>query len=121
MSTVAPWDPPWPPMRISASEWIVIRDSPRLPAAVIRRLEFENRSIWRVVTWAPTSEGRQLVGYFPTLEEADRSVRFTPPDRNDLRQYSSARTGKEWQVLRMRLASVEHPSSIAMAPDPRGS
>ncbi len=106
MPSSSSWDPPWPPMRISDAEWIIIRDSPRLPAAVIRRLDHDGLPIWRVVTWAPSSEGRRLVGYFNTIEEADQAVRFTPPDRDDLRQYSSARTEKEWQLIRMRQASV---------------
>ncbi|WP_150308201.1 hypothetical protein [Planctomonas psychrotolerans] len=74
------WQPPWPPIRIGESEWIIMRDSSREPVAVIRHLQLGPRRQWfyRVVTWAATSERRELIGYYPTLEEADRSVKFQP-------------------------------------------
>lgn len=77
---VRDWQPPWPPIRIGEAEWIIMRDSKTEPAAVIRtvRLGPRNETFYRVVTWAPTSADRSLVGYFVTLAEADRSVLFTP-------------------------------------------
>jgi hypothetical protein len=77
---VRDWTPPWPPIRIGESEWIVMRDSAREPVAVIRVVTMgpRNQSFYRVVTWAPNSEGRRLVGYYRTLEEADRAVLFAP-------------------------------------------
>ncbi len=74
------WSPPWPPIQIATSEWILMRDDRRTPAAVVRALRLGARRelFYRVVRWAPTSEGRELVGYFRTLAEADRSVLFTP-------------------------------------------
>lgn len=73
------WAPPWPPIQVSTDEWIVMRDDKRVPAAVIRRLRLGPREemFFRVVTWAPESADRQLVGYFPTLAEADRIILFT--------------------------------------------
>ncbi|MDH6182176.1 hypothetical protein M2152_002358 [Microbacteriaceae bacterium SG_E_30_P1] len=58
-----------------------MRDSKSEPAAVVRALKLgpRNETFYRVVTWAPTSKDRQLVGYFPTLAVADRAVLFTPP------------------------------------------
>ena len=78
---IADWVPPWPPICISEGEWIVMRDSKSQPAAVIRTVKLGPRgeTFFRVVTWAPTSEKRELVGYFQTLAIADRSVKFTPP------------------------------------------
>jgi hypothetical protein len=75
------WQPPWPPIRIGPGEWILMRDSRREPAAVVRHLQLGPRREWyfRVVTWAETSEGRELVGYYRTLDEADQSVKFRPP------------------------------------------
>ena len=73
------WDPPWPPIRTGPSEWIIMRDSRTEPVGVIRRLLFNRQVVFRVVTWAETSESRQLVGYFPSLEMADRSIKFRPP------------------------------------------
>lgn len=74
------WVPPWPPIQISTSEWILMRDERRTPAAIVRalRLGARHELFYRVVSWAPTSEGRELIGYFRTLDEADRSVLFTP-------------------------------------------
>jgi len=59
-----------------------MRTSKREPAGVIRQLTLGHRgeTFYRVVTWAPTSDGRALVGYYLTLEEADRSLKFTPPN-----------------------------------------
>lgn len=81
---MAAWQPPWPPIRVSGEEWIIMRDSRREPVGVIRTLHMGPRKelFYRVVTWAPGSAGRELVGYFRTLEEADQSIRFTP--KNEL-------------------------------------
>lgn len=66
------------PIRISQDEWVIIRNNPRFPAAVIRRLhpgtELEH---YRVVTFDLDPEKRRLLGRFTTLESADRAVRFT--------------------------------------------
>lgn len=74
------WTPPWPPIQVATSEWILMRDDRRTPAAVVRalRLGARNELFYRVVAWAPTSDGRVLIGYFRTLAEADRAVLFTP-------------------------------------------
>lgn len=79
-SAVREWQPPWPPIRISEDEWIIMRDSTMEPAGVVRTVTLGPRRerFYRVVTWAPGSEGRALVGYFTTLAEADRSILFTP-------------------------------------------
>ncbi len=75
---LANWQPPWPPVRIAESEWVILRDSRTEPAGVIKVVTLGPRgeSFYRVVTWSPTSEGRTLVGYFSTLQEADRSILF---------------------------------------------
>lgn len=89
---VRDWTPPWPPIRISEDEWIIMRDSQSEPAAIIRRLRMGPRqeTFYRVVTWAPISADRQLVGYFQTLTKADQSVLFTPtnPSMPDVRETS---------------------------------
>jgi len=74
------WQPPWPPIRVGEAEWIIMRDSNREPVGVVRvvKLGPRNETFYRVVTWAPASEDRQLVGYYATLAEADRSILFTP-------------------------------------------
>jgi len=80
MPVVRNWQPPWPPIRISEVEWVIMRDSKLEPAGVIRMMKMgpRNETFFRVVTWAPTSEGRKLVGYFDSLGTADRSILFDP-------------------------------------------
>jgi hypothetical protein len=75
------WQPPWPPIQISDCEWIILRNHWVHPAAVVRRIDpvDEHPAHFRVVTWAPTSAERTLVGRYLTLEAADRAVRFTVP------------------------------------------
>ncbi len=82
-AAVRDWQPPWPPIRISDDEWIIMRDSTLEPAGVVRTVTLGPRHerFYRVVTWAPSSEGRTLVGYYTTLAEADRSILFTPSAR----------------------------------------
>ena len=78
MNAVTNWQPPWPPVRIAEAEWVILRDSRTEPVGVIKVVKLGPRgeSFYRVVTWSPTSEGRTLVGYFPTLHDADRSILF---------------------------------------------
>lgn len=89
---VRDWHPPWPPIRISDGEWIIMRDSNREPVGIIRTVKLGPReqTFYRVVTWAPTSGGRELVGYYDSLDEADRSILFTPsgPKMPDIRTSS---------------------------------
>ena len=66
---------PWHPVaNAHASEWLLRQGSMDTPYAVVRRFAFgdPNRpDIWyRVVTWAPRSEGRELIGWCRTLEAA---------------------------------------------------
>ena len=77
---VRDWRPPWPPVRFAEGEWFLMRDSNREPAAIVRKLRMgpRNETFYRVVRWALLSADRTLVGYFATLEEADRSVLFVP-------------------------------------------
>jgi hypothetical protein len=80
-AAVRDWKPPWPPICVAENEWIIMRNSQREPVGVIRALRMGPRDelFYRVVTWAQTSEGRTLVGYYQTLDEADRSILFVNP------------------------------------------
>ncbi|WP_368497160.1 hypothetical protein [Herbiconiux sp. A18JL235] len=68
------------PIRIGRDEWVLIRDNPRYPAALVRRLHpgtpLEH---YRVVTFDIDPAKRLLVGRFRTLEAADRAVRYPLP------------------------------------------
>lgn len=73
------WEPPWPPIQISDCEWVIVRDDPRRPAGLIRRIDTDPPH-FRVVTWAERSEDRRLIGRFTSLAAADRSLKFRVPE-----------------------------------------
>ena len=65
----------WHPVaNAQPTEWLLRQGALGSPYGVIRRFAFgdPNRpDVWfRVVTWAPTSEGRELIGWCRTLEAA---------------------------------------------------
>lgn len=72
---------PWPPIQISDCEWIVMRHERARPQAVIHRFEAKDArpAYYRVVSWAPLSADRKLLGRFPTLEAADAAVLVDSP------------------------------------------
>jgi hypothetical protein len=70
---------PWPPIRIGEDEWIVMRNEPGTPRAVIRRFSSGGGTYYRAVSWAPNSEERVLIGRYPTLQAADDAVLTDPP------------------------------------------
>jgi hypothetical protein len=86
------------PIRISAEEWIIMRDEPTQPKALVRRVSVTERESGqrvaklRVVTWAIDPAERKLVGYFDTMTEVDRAVPWAPPPRAD--PYSGAPNGR---------------------------
>ncbi|MCI0156785.1 hypothetical protein KNO15_08760 [Leifsonia shinshuensis] len=55
-------------------EWLLSQGALGTPYAVVRRFAFGDANrpdIWfRVVTWAPRSDGRELIGWCRTLEAA---------------------------------------------------
>lgn len=65
----------WHPRCLAAgSEWTLTVPGHAEPIAVIRRLRFEGRAVFRAVTWAPTSGGRELIGYFRSGDDAAVAV-----------------------------------------------
>ncbi|MBW8872697.1 MAG: hypothetical protein JF618_11255 [Leifsonia sp.] len=65
----------WHPVaNAQPTEWLLRQGTAGEPYAVVRRFGFGDRNrpdVWfRVVTWAPTSEGRELIGWCRTLEAA---------------------------------------------------
>ncbi len=80
-------------IQISDCEWIIMRDDPRNPAAIVRRLTFDGETFYRIVRWAPTSEGRKLFGYVRTLEIADMCVTFVNEPEKTAGQLSPDRPG----------------------------
>jgi hypothetical protein len=70
------------PIRISAVEWVVVRNNPRFPKAVIRRIDpGGSAEHYRVVTFELEPARRRLVGRYRTLEAANDAVPFDRPER----------------------------------------
>jgi hypothetical protein len=65
----------WHPRRLAAgTEWTMTVPGQVEPIAIIRRLRFEGRHVYRAVSWAPSSGGRELIGYFRTGDDAAVAV-----------------------------------------------
>jgi len=65
----------WHPRRLVAgTEWTMTVPGHVEPIAIIRRLRFEGRHVYRAVTWAPSSGGRELIGYYRTGDDAAVAV-----------------------------------------------
>ena len=90
------WQPPWPLIQISSTEWIIIRDQPGRPAALIRYLRNKPDTPYRVVRWAPDPADRRLFEYFRSLEMADMAVTFTDGETNTGRTVLSSDRSPEW-------------------------
>ncbi|MEF2976144.1 hypothetical protein [Subtercola sp. YIM 133946] len=70
------------PIRIGWHEWVVMRNDPRYPAALIRRIDpGEPTEHYRVVSFHHDPARRELLGRFRSLEAANDSVRYTVTDR----------------------------------------
>lgn len=71
------------PVRIGQDEWVLIRENPRFPAAVVRRLhagtELEH---YRVVSFDLDPARRMLIGRYRSLDAADAAVLFPRPNPN---------------------------------------
>ena len=75
VETALPAETRWHPIRIAEPvEWEMRNGWPPDPIGVIRRLTFQRGNqtdvFYRAVTWAPTSDERELIGYFPTPQMA---------------------------------------------------
>jgi hypothetical protein len=70
------WQTPWPLIQISGREWVIMRDHPSRPAAIVRYLDDKPDNRYRVVRWAPDPVDRRLFEYFSSLEMADMAVTF---------------------------------------------
>ncbi|MCU1569332.1 MAG: hypothetical protein JWR33_73 [Naasia sp.] len=68
------------PVRIGRDEWVLMRDEPRVPAAVVRLIDRGGPDEhYRVVSFDLDPARRRLIGRYTSLEAADRSVLFSPP------------------------------------------
>jgi hypothetical protein len=68
------------PIRYDVDTWLVMRNDPVLPAAVILRLRNPDGSEFFVaITWDLDPGKRRLVGRYRSLDDADRAVLYTVP------------------------------------------
>ena len=68
------------PIRFDHDTWLIMRNDPVLPAAVIQRLRDPNgREFFVVVTWDLDPDGRRMIGRYATLVDADSAVRYVLP------------------------------------------
>lgn len=70
--------PDWSPSQTALPvEWELRNGWPPDPLAIIRRIERPNGNHvvvrYRAVTWSVESGGRQLIGYYPTGDEAAKA------------------------------------------------
>lgn len=90
------WITPWPLVQISEVEWVIIRDDPRHPAALVRVIPERPTAHYRVVRWAPRSEDRRLFDYFRSLEHADMAVTFMGAEPTRAATSLSDERSPEW-------------------------
>ena len=90
------WQTPWPLIQISEVEWVVMRDHPARPVALVRHLDQKQDDSYRVVRWAPQSADRRLFEYFPSLEMADMAVTFMEAEPDTGRQALTTERSPEW-------------------------
>jgi len=88
----------WHPRRLATgTEWTMAVPGQPEPIAVIRRLRFEGRVVFRAVTWAPTSGGRELIGYYRTGDAAAVAVwrRYVDQQADRHERAASTHGGRE--------------------------
>lgn len=68
------------PIRISVDEWVVVRNNPRFPKALVKKFSTDKGDYYRVVTFTLIPEDRVLIGRYPTLEVANDAVPYDLPD-----------------------------------------
>ncbi|GGF11431.1 hypothetical protein GCM10011399_01600 [Subtercola lobariae] len=71
------------PIRIGWHEWVIVRNNPRYPKALIRRIDpGEPTEHFRVVSFDHDPTRRKLLGRYRTLEAANDSVLYDTPVTN---------------------------------------
>ena len=72
------------PIRFDQDTWLVIRNDPETPKAVLeRRRDGSGEGVFFVSKWALDPADRVLMGTTPTLERADMMVRWGLPTKLD--------------------------------------
>ena len=68
------------PIRFDHDTWLIMRNDPVLPAAIIQRLrDPRGHEFFVVVTWDLDPDGRRMIGRYGNLEDADSAVRYIVP------------------------------------------
>lgn len=83
------------PIRIGRDEWVLMRDDPRIPAALVRLLDRGGpNEHYRVVSFDVDPARRRLLGRYTTLLAADRSVLYALPGAYRRGVYGGPPNGK---------------------------
>jgi hypothetical protein len=103
------------PIRYDHDTWLVMRNDPVLPAALIVRMRGPGRQEFFItIGWDLDAEQRRMIGRYPTLQEADAAVLYDNvapvvgaplEDMNQLRkrQEQQAKEIKQQQSERAKL------------------
>src|ERR1700712_2267550 len=68
------------PIQFDYDTWLIMRNDPVLPAAIIQRMrDPRGQEFFVVVSWDLAPEGRRMIGRYGTLEDADSAVRYQVP------------------------------------------
>jgi hypothetical protein len=72
------------PIRFDADTWLVMRNDPILPKAVIQRVHHREGDRYMVFRWDLDPAKRELMSVADSLEKANDLVRFDPPAPDDV-------------------------------------
>lgn len=62
-------------IKIAADQWIVMREQPDVPKAIIHRVtDTANTERFMVMVWQPIPADRRMVGIYDSLQDAEKSV-----------------------------------------------
>ena len=99
------------PIRYDHDTWLVMRNDPVLPAAIILRLRNPGGGEFFVtVTWDLDPEQRRMVGRFDSLQHADEAVRYlvvSPVVGAPLEDLNSLHARQEHHALELERAQSE--------------
>jgi hypothetical protein len=99
------------PIRYDQDTWLVMRNDPVLPAAIIIRLRGPDRQEFFItVRWDLDSENRRMLGRYPSLQDADSAVLYensAPVVGMPLETNEQLHKRQEQHALKLQLRQAE--------------
>lgn len=72
------------PIRYDVDTWLVMRNDPVLPKAVVQRVHHrDGGDRYLLIRWDLDPAKRELMNVVDSLERADELVRYDPPEQDD--------------------------------------